>query len=828
MIFQSNPQLEIAFDYVRYTNKNIFLTGKAGTGKTTFLHQIKQESTKRIVVVAPTGVAAINAGGVTIHSFFQLPFGPYLPDSQQNPAQQRKFNREKINLIKSLDLLVIDEISMVRADLLDGIDDVLRRYRDFSKPFGGVQLLMIGDLHQLSPVVKDDEWNLLRPHYDTAYFFGSRALQKTQPVAIELKHIYRQSDTTFIDLLNKVRDNKIDTEVLDTLNSRYIPNFEPKEGEAYITLTSHNASALEINSEKLALLKTTSLKFTAKVTGDFPAFSYPTEEVLEFKTNAQVMFVKNDISRDKLYYNGKIGKVTKIEDGVIFVKCPTDSEEIAVSPTEWKNVKYTLNESTKEVEEDEIGTFTQYPLKLAWAITIHKSQGLTFERAIIDANAAFAHGQVYVALSRCKSFEGIVLRSKIGTSSVKTDYVVRNYTEEVDKNTPNENDLKQSKIDFQQTLISELFDFKTLKKRFDQNIRFFLENESIIIGSALHTLKAILQTAETDVFAVAERFKPQILSYFGQQDLPEDNQDLQMRIQKAAVYFEAKLKDELLSNVAIVSVETDNQTVKKAALENLNKLKLEIFIKNACFVASKTNFSTLNYLKAKANAEIDFLASQKVAKPATEFISMDIQNPALYSILRKWREETAAASGAELYMVLPSRALVQLTEFLPRSTGALNRISGIGPAKIKQFGKVILEMIDKYCTENKITASSSVQISISDEKVKAKVVKIVKPESKKVTFDLFKEGKTVEEIAQERAMAVSTIEGHLGQYVSTGELDIYEVMLKTDIESIMNFYVSNNTKLVAEARIYFGEKYSYNELRLVVSYLVYKSASEEI
>ena len=826
MTFQSNPQLDIAFDYVRYTNKNIFLTGKAGTGKTTFLHQIKSESTKRIVVVAPTGVAAINAGGVTIHSFFQLPFGPYLPDSQQNPAQQRKFNREKINLIKSLDLLVIDEISMVRADLLDGIDDVLRRYRDFSKPFGGVQLLMIGDLHQLSPVVKDEEWELLRKHYDTAYFFGSRALQKTQPVAIELKHIYRQSDSTFIDLLNKVRDNKMDEQVLNTLNSRYIANFEPKEGEAYITLTSHNASALEINNGKLASLKTPSLKFSAKVEGDFPAFSYPTEETLEFKTDAQVMFVKNDASREKLFYNGKIGKVTKIEDGVIFVKCPTDSEEIAVSPADWKNVKYTLNESTKEVEENEIGTFTQYPLKLAWAITIHKSQGLTFERAIIDANAAFAHGQVYVALSRCKSFEGIVLRSKIGTSSVKTDYVVRNYTEEVDKNAPNDSDLKQSKIDFQQTLISDLFDFKTLKKRFDQSIRLFLENENIILGNALHTLRAVSQSAENEVFAIAEKFKPQIYAYFGQQDLPEENQDLQARIQKAAIYFEGKIKDELMSNIAIVGVETDNKSVKKLALESLEKLKLELFIKNACFVASKENFSTLKYLKTKANAEIDFQAAQKVSKPATEFISADVHNPSLYQTLKKWREDTAAASGSELYMILPTRSLLQLTELLPRSAGELNRISGIGPAKIKQFGKTILEIIDKYCTENKIVPGATPQLSISDEKVL--LTKLVKPESKKVTFDLFKDGKTVEEIAQERVMATSTIEGHLMQYVSAGELDIYEVMLKADIDEIRAFYTNANTKLVAEARVHFGEKYAYNELRMVVLDMVFKAGKEEI
>ena len=428
-----NPQIELAFDYVMYTNRNIFLTGKAGTGKTTFLHRIKEESIKRTVVVAPTGVAAINARGMTIHSFFQLPFGPFLPGQKDDLSRKRKFRRKKINLIRNLDLLIIDEVSMVRADLLDSIDSVLRRFKNPMKPFGGVQLLMIGDLHQLPPVVKDEEWRLLNEYYDTPYFFGSLALKQTDPISVELKHIYRQSDSIFIDLLNRVRDNALDTEVLQKLNSRYIPKFKAPENEPYITLTSHNASANKINAEKLAEITGIVHKFKAEVTGDFPPHIYPTEEILEFKEGSQVLFIKNDPSPEKQFYNGKIGRITEIDGGVIYVKCPGDYQPIAVGKSEWTNVKYNLNEETKEVEEDEVGTFEQYPLKLAWAITIHKSQGLTFERAVIDAKAAFAHGQVYVALSRCKSFEGIVLRSKINYSSVKTDSVVRNYSENAEK-----------------------------------------------------------------------------------------------------------------------------------------------------------------------------------------------------------------------------------------------------------------------------------------------------------------------------------------------------------------------------------------------------------
>jgi hypothetical protein len=558
MKFQTNPQLDLAFNYVRDTNKNVFLTGKAGTGKTTFLHQLKKNSLKRIVIVAPTGVAAINAGGVTIHSFFQLPFGAWIPGTTQ---QQRKFNSEKLGVIRGLDLLVIDEISMVRADMLDAIDTVLRQYKDRTKPFGGVQLLMIGDLHQLPPIVKDDEWELLRAHYKTAYFFGSTALQQTNPVAIELKHIYRQADETFINLLNKVRDNRIDAGVLAELNSRFIPDFEPTEAEPYITLSSHNASAQAINVGKLAKINTPASTFKALIEDDFPSFSFPTDEVLEFKVGAQVMFVKNDTGFEKLYYNGKIGTITRIANDIVFVKCPNEVASIAVAAVTWQNLKYTLNEATKEVVEDIIGSFTQIPLKLAWAITIHKSQGLTFERAIIDANAAFAHGQVYVALSRCKTFEGIVLRSKIATTSIRTDGVVRNYSEDMDRNPPTEADLLTSKIEFQRTLIRDLFDCKNLSYLFKKANQTLLGNEHTINKAAIDAFKMAYIHAENEVFTVADKFAPQMEFYLFQETLPETDEVLQARLQKAGVYFEDKIGKSLWESLRNIVVESDNKAV---------------------------------------------------------------------------------------------------------------------------------------------------------------------------------------------------------------------------------------------------------------------------
>jgi len=452
---EKNQHLKLAFNFIHYTNQNLFLTGKAGTGKTTFLKNLKKISPKRMVVVAPTGVAAINAGGVTIHSFFQLPFGPQIPQHGVNrgfpdnrPAagyadRINRFSKNKINLIRSLDLLVIDEISMVRADVLDAIDATLRRFKNRYQPFGGIQLLMIGDLQQLAPVIKDDEWNILKKYYDTGFFFSSHALKKSDFVGIELKHIYRQSEQKFIDLLNKVRDNKMNVADLQLLNSRFKPNFSPAEDEGYITLTTHNYQAKRINEMHLKKQSTKLHRFQCTVEGDFPEYAFPADEILEIKTGAQVMFLKNDASIEKRYYNGKIGKVVNIIDEQIEVLCPGDTDPITVEPDVWENSRYSLNEFSGEIEEEVVGKFIQYPLKLAWAITIHKSQGLTFEKAIIDARQSFAHGQVYVALSRCKSLDGLVLSTPLNSQSVINDKTVIGFTKEVEQNQPDEKVLEK-------------------------------------------------------------------------------------------------------------------------------------------------------------------------------------------------------------------------------------------------------------------------------------------------------------------------------------------------------------------------------------------------
>jgi tRNA uridine 5-carbamoylmethylation protein Kti12 len=812
MNYQSNPQLDLAFDYVSNTNKNIFLTGKAGTGKTTFLQQLKQEPVKRMAVVAPTGVAAINAGGMTIHSFFQLPFGLFLPAYTQDAARQRRFSREKIRLIQSLDLLVIDEISMVRADLLDAVDDVLRRYKDRAKPFGGVQLLMIGDLHQLPPVVKDEDWDTLRTHYDTPYFFSSKALQQTDPIAIELKHIYRQSDQTFINLLNKVRDNRLDSDVLGQLNSRYIPDFQAAADDAYITLTSHNAAAQAINTENLANIPGTIHRFKAEITGDFPEHAYPTDETLELKIGAQVMFVKNDISRDKRYYNGKIGQIEKIKENVIYVKCPGEEDMIYVSPVEWTNVKYTLEEKTKEVTEDIIGSFMQHPLRLAWAITIHKSQGLTFERAIIDAQSAFAHGQVYVALSRCKSFEGIVLRSPIISSSVKTDTKVKNYTEAADKNAPDEAHLNQSKRDFQQSLILELFDYSTLKRYFEQMNRVFLTHENTLHADAFQRFKELLVQAETQVFSIADKFKSQLKGYFGYADLPEANEALQERIQKATNWFLEKISGALLPEFKSLSILTDNKTVQKVATDALENLQRELFVKNVCLTAVQKGFSTRAYLRAKADAQIDFKAASAAAPLAAGFpyVPKNTPHPELYVLLKKWRDHTADFNEVETYRVLPTSSLLELVEILPSNLPALKKVKGIGEAKSKRYGAEILEIIQEYCASKGLEGA---QLSLAEAPPKVKI------DTKVLSFELFRSGKSIAQIAQERSLTTSTIEGHLSHFIELGQLDIFEVMDRDKIQAIEQFVKDNPSEPLLSIKNHFGDAYSYGEIRMVLQYM---------
>ena len=419
-----NRELDIARFIVEKTDSNIFLTGKAGTGKTTFLKDVKKYTKKNHIVLAPTGVAAVNAGAMTIHSFFQFGFGPYVKGISE-PEGNYMMRREKRELIKSLELIIIDEISMVRADVLDHINDELQRIRRNSEPFGGVQLLMIGDLQQLPPITPDNELEILKPHYDSMYFFDSKSLRNSDYYCIELKSVYRQTDQRFIDILNRVRTGDVTHSDLDELNSHHVADFRPAQGDNYIQLVTHNRMADAINQREMAALSADTFMFDAKVTGTFPEDAFPTSRQLEIKKGAQVMFVKND--PDKRFINGMLGEVEEVSDDSIRVRLSGKDNIVKVEPTAWENIRYHMNEETHKIESTKIGSFMQSPIKPAWAITIHKSQGLTFDKAVIDAHEAFSPGQAYVALSRCRSLDGMVLSEKLTQRAIITDSIVDEY-----------------------------------------------------------------------------------------------------------------------------------------------------------------------------------------------------------------------------------------------------------------------------------------------------------------------------------------------------------------------------------------------------------------
>lgn len=817
---QTNEPLNLAFDFVQYTGQHIFLTGKAGTGKTTFLLSLKNKSPKRMIVVAPTGVAAINAGGITIHSFFQLSFAPQIGIEDVSP-QQRRFSKDKINIIRSLDLLVIDEISMVRADILDAIDGVLRRFRDRTKPFGGVQLLMIGDLQQLSPVVKNDEWNLLRTVYDTVYFFSSKVLRETSYVSIELLHVYRQQDNKFISILNKVRDNKLDQNALTALNQRYLPDFKPKTEEGYITLCTHNAHAHRINDSKLQQLAPKVEIFNATTEGKFPEYSFPTDFELKLKIGAQVMFVKNDPLPEKLFYNGKIGKITSISDDVIFVLCPDEENEIEVTPLLWENIKYTIDKETSEIKETVEGSFLQFPLKLAWAITIHKSQGLTFERAIIDAGASFAHGQVYVALSRCKTLEGMVLSTPISNRSIINDSTVSGFIQSVEQNQPGPKELNDARLAYQQELLMDLFRFNHTMMLVNSINKLMRENTSSVPAAFIDYFKQIHASVVTELVEVAEKFRVHIGQFLALQPDVELNIKLQERISKAAVYFSEKVKTVLTDKIARADLDIDNKALRKQINAIASRLSEEAKLKFVCFEACRDGFQVKKLLDVRAKAVIEKTKPQKPQK-FKEVLSLEsIPHPDLYNILRLYRAEKADDLGVPAYMIFSQKALIELVNYLPVESKTLTQINGLGSKKVSQFGAEMIEIIDVYCQANNVDRME-VPLKIKPKrKRKSAEPKQPKEDSKNISYQLFKSGKKILEIADERAMAPTTIEGHLAHFVAMGELEISLFLPDDKLNKIMKYFENVETKNLTPAKEALGKDYSYAELRFGLNHMVF-------
>jgi len=763
-----NPELELALDFIEKTDRNLFITGKAGTGKTTFLHQIKKKSLKRMVIVAPTGVAAINAKGVTIHSFFQMPFGPILPNQIANTSNaQRKFSKTKIDIIKSLDLVIIDEISMVRADLLDGIDQVMRRYKNRNKVFGGAQILMIGDLQQLAPVVRPNEWSLLQSHYNTVYFFSSKAYQEANVVSIELKHIYRQKNEDFIKILNEIRTDTLSDMSAKILNKNYNPSFSPTKEEGYITLTTHNNRANLINESELNKLKIKSSFFNAEISGKFSENAYPNAERLELKVGAQVMFIKNDSSTDKRYYNGKIGIITAISKESVTVKCANEIDEIVTEKETWSNINYSINEETKAIKEEMIGAFSQIPLRLAWAITIHKSQGLTFEKAIIDAEASFAHGQTYVALSRCTSLEGLVLKTPITSSAIINDSTVSVFNEGVEENHPDESVLNESEKHFQLNLISEILDYQPLLYPITRLIDIFYNNRTSIKGDVIDHLQTIKDDGIVALMKISNGFKNQLNTLSEDNVLPQNSSQIQERFIKAITYFLNTTKNSIQKPLDTITFSTDNKAVKKDFSKQFDSLQEKLEEKLFALQKMTKGFKVQEYLQVRANAVLQKTEPIKKKKVASK------RDPILALKLRELRDGIAKSLEIAHFQIFTQETLYALCDDLPRTEKELLKVVGMGKTRVSKYGEEILEAIEVYCKDNGINR-------LNEQKKEDK-----KP-TKQISFELFKAGLSIKEISKERSLTAGTIENHLANYISSGDIDVLELIPLKRYKNIRN------------------------------------------
>ena len=794
-----NPELELALQFIEKTDRNLFITGKAGTGKTTFLHKIKQESLKRMVIVAPTGVAAINAKGVTIHSFFQMPFGPILPNQIANTSNaQRKFSKTKIDIIKSLDLIIIDEISMVRADLLDGIDQVMRRYKNRNKVFGGVQILMIGDLQQLAPVVRLNEWSLLQAHYNTVYFFSSKAYQEANVVSIELKHIYRQKNEDFIKILNEIRTDTLSDMSAKILNKNYNPSFSPTKEEGYITLTTHNNRANLINESELNKLKIKSSFFKAEISGKFSENAYPNAERLELKVGAQVMFIKNDSSTDKRYYNGKIGIITAISKESVTVKCANEIDEIVTEKETWSNINYSINEETKAIKEEMIGAFSQIPLRLAWAITIHKSQGLTFEKAIIDAEASFAHGQTYVALSRCTSLEGLVLKTPITSSAIINDSTVSVFNESVEENHPDESVLNESEKHFQLNLISEILDYQPLLYPITRLIDVFYNNRTSIKGDVIDHLQTIKDEGIVALMKISNGFKNQLNTLSEDNVLPENSSQIQERFIKAITYFLNTTKNSIQKPLDTITFSTDNKAVKKDFSKQFDSLQEKLEEKLFALQKMTKGFKVQEYLQVRANAVLQKTAPIKKKKVASK------RDPILALKLRELRDGIAKSLEIAHFQIFTQETLYALCDDLPRTEKELLKVVGMGKTRVSKYGEEILEAIEVYCKENGINR-------LNEQKKEDK-----KP-TKQISFELFKAGLSIKEISKERSLTPGTIENHLANYISSGDIDVLELIPLKRYKNIRNqVETAGEVKGLTALKEKVDGSITYMELKMVL------------
>ncbi|MBP7173597.1 MAG: helix-turn-helix domain-containing protein [Cloacibacterium sp.] len=698
-----NAQL---FNLVEHTNRSIFLTGKAGTGKTTFLNDFVQKTRKKFVVVAPTGIAAINAGGVTIHSMFGLPLRPFVPTLDRvdtNLAMNIsdlmphfKYRKEKLKLLREVEIIIIDEVSMLRADILDMMDFSLRSVRRNQQKFGGVQMLFIGDLYQLPPVVRDENEYILKKYYASPFFFDAVALQETNLLTIELTEVFRQKDEDFLKILNAIRDGDVEHIDFDKLNERYIPNFEPDK-ESFVYLCSHNRMADDINQQKLKELKTKSYFYKAKVFGDFRENQYPNDEILEFKVGAQIMFIRNDASGERKYFNGKLAEISHLEEDKISVVLDGTNEEITLKKEVWEQKRYSLDYQ-KNIEEEVLGSFEQYPIRLAWAVTIHKSQGLTFDRLIIDAGRSFASGQVYVALSRCRTLEGIVLKSKITPEVIFSDSRVSTFQDSTHAN---------DKVDA--ILETEKYDYSIKKV-----LRY---TDCLWFNQALE-----------DWYSLAKESK-----FLDKQKAKELYETLLLEVKNMSQIF---------------------QKFEKVLLQKTQK-----------FIENEENWQEI----------------ENKAKGAVNFFFDKVKNQ-LFEPAKQFYAETKGIKGLKEYNEEMRNLLDDTEDYL------------------KDLKKV-------YLLETKLFEDKNDHVVVS--------TKIAKIPTHILTYQLFEEGKSVGEIAEERGLVISTIYGHLAKFSEQGLLDLTRVFDKQKIEEFQKVFHENPQDNLTSWKQVLSNDFEYNEIRVL-------------